>query len=94
MLALVARLFLVYSGWLLGCCYAVSMVFLVSRTLLAQRVVARLFLGYSGWLPGCCYAVTMVFLVSRTLLALKMVARLFWVVARVLLCGYYGVFGF
>ncbi len=66
-LKVVARLFVVYSEWLLGCCYAVNMVFLVSRTLLALKVVARQLLGYSGCLPGGCYAVTMVFLVSRTL---------------------------
>jgi len=39
--------------------------------------VAMQLLGFYGWLPGCCYAV----------------ARVLWVVARVLLCSYYGVMG-
>ncbi len=46
---MVARLFLGYSRWLLGCCYAITMVFLVSRTLLALKVAARVLLcNYSG----------------------------------------------
>ncbi len=80
-----------YSAWLLGCCYVVTMVCLVSKTLLALNVVARLFLGYSGWLPVVCYAVTMVFLVSRTLLALKVVVNVFSVFVTVLKCGCSGV---
>ncbi len=41
----VARRLLGYSGWLLGCCYAVARVF---------WMVARWLLGCSGWLLGCC----------------------------------------
>ncbi len=41
----VARRLLGYSGWLLGCCYAVARVF---------WMVARWLLGCSGWLLGRC----------------------------------------
>ncbi len=41
----VARRLLGYSGWLLGCCYAVARVF---------WMVARRLLGCSGWLLGGC----------------------------------------
>ncbi len=41
----VARRLLGYSGWLLGCCYAVARVF---------WMVARWLLGCSGWLLGGC----------------------------------------
>ncbi len=40
-----------YSGWLLGCCYAVARV---------TGVVARVLLGYPGRLLRCCYAVAKV----------------------------------
>ncbi len=45
MFRVVARRFLGYSGWLLGCCYAVARVF---------WMVARWLLGCSGWLLGRC----------------------------------------
>ncbi len=40
-----------YSGWLVGCCYAVTRV---------PGVVGRVLKRYSGWLVGCCYAVARV----------------------------------
>ncbi len=53
-----------YSGWLLGCCYAVARVFWV-----VARVLLCGLLGYSGGLLGCCYAVARVFwVVARVLL--------------------------
>ncbi len=45
MFRVVARRLLEYSGWLLGCCYAVARVF---------WMVARWLLGCSGWLLGGC----------------------------------------
>ncbi len=45
MFRVVARLLLGYSGWLLGCCYAVARVFWMA---------ARWLLGCSGLLLGRC----------------------------------------
>jgi len=69
------------------------------------RVVAKVLLGCSEWFPGSCYAVPMVFLISTTSLGreggfygvqsgCQGVDRVFRVVSRVLLCSFYGVFGF
>ncbi len=75
-----------YPGWLLGCCYAVSM----------------WLLWYPGWLLRCCYAVARVLglvgrvpgVVVRVLLCgFYVVARVPEVVAKVLLCGCYGTWG-
>ncbi len=69
-----------YPGWLLGCCYAVSM----------------WLLWYPGWLLRCCYAVARVLglvgrvpgVVARVLLCgFYVVAMVPGVVATVLLCS-------
>ncbi len=71
-----------YPGWLLGCCYAVSMWLLwypgwLLRCYYAVARVLGWLVGYPGWLLRCCYAV----------------ARVPEVVAKVLLCGCYGTWG-
>jgi len=54
---LIATVLLWYSGWLLGCCYVVSRVFLM---------IARVLL--CGTLCGCCAVAMVLWVVARVLL--------------------------